>query len=214
MIPVAFTDTHGWIWYPVDFHATSVLILGILGFLIGLFIDLFRLHTKTKFHVRILWINGIAALALLISIVQIFSLAGSDAQKNFTIATNSVSTFYGVSQQLDRNPSETDLQSLSAELRVAGAKLWVVALYYDGGGRQDLNMEYVSSGLTNAGLMLLSSDLNNVKEAEDFIRKASSTFQKTSMDDIGGFTPQSMQSTLRQISEEEPHGFKENFSGS
>lgn len=213
-IPVPVPATTWWAWsQPIGFHTASVLSLGALGFLIGLLIDLIRFRVRFKLPQAILWVNALVAFALLVSIVQIFRLAASDANGNLSVTADSVLAFYAVSRDLRTNPTEADLQSYAAQLRAAGAELYVVSQYYYTDRTPNPSMANVSSGLTTSGLLLASSNPSHVKEAEAFIEKASATFQSIEKAHSFAYNASTMQSMLNQISAEEPQQFKTNYGG-
>ncbi|GMA65440.1 hypothetical protein NZD89_08305 [Alicyclobacillus fastidiosus] len=211
-LPVRVPATSWWTWFsPLGFRTASMLSIGTLGFLVGLLVDLIRVHSRTRVPEIFFWCNGFAIVALLVSIVQIYRLAASDAEENWSTVTNCLIASESAAQVLAKNPSHTDLESVSTELREAGAKLYVVSRYYDRDRQQNISMENVSAGLTGAGIMLLSSNPGDVNQAKQFIQHTAEVFTMFEKRANGAYSQQTAQAMLNAISSTEPTAWNQYY---
>ncbi|MFB5189014.1 hypothetical protein [Alicyclobacillus fastidiosus] len=211
-LPVRVPATNWWTWFPpIGFRAASSLGLGTLGLLIGLFVDFMRMNRRTRLPEIFFWCNGFAIVALLVSMVQIYRLAASDADQNWGTVNDCLFTFDSAEQVLAKNPSRADLEFVSTELREAGAKLYVVSEYYDRDRQQNISMDDVSAGLSGAGIMLLSSNPDDVHQAKRFIEHAAEIFTTVEKRANGSYNQENAQAILSAISSTEPTALKQYF---
>lgn len=168
-IPVVPRGYIMWVWNrPYGFHIASILILGTLGCLVGLFFHYWiwkRLDREAA-----LWIAGIFSLALVLGAIGVFRYQAYNETVMWTEVNMGFVRTMGVSRE---NVTNTDkgIQMLQAGADLqAGANMGGIKLFSQD---QYQELSSIASAFSEAGYFMVSQkDKEKLKESIQFVNQS------------------------------------------
>lgn len=174
-IPVRVPAYVMWVWNrPYKFHIASILILGVLGCLIGLFFHYWK--WKLLERESALWITGIVSVAFVIGIIGVFRYQAS----NETVMWSEVNL--GFVRTLGVYRDTVSARSGGVEMIQAAADIQAGV---DMGGREFFGQDQyqklssIASAFSEAGHYMVSQvDQQKLQESIQFVNQAGAVIKQ------------------------------------